>query len=87
MVTKFVLTVRWAVLVEATLAFLGLTDPGSLSWGNMLNHAFRDPLLFTRSAWLWSALPPATAIVMLVLSLAFIAQITEPGPRRVLPEA
>jgi ABC-type dipeptide/oligopeptide/nickel transport system permease subunit len=85
--TKFVLTARWAVLVEATLAFLGLTDPGSISWGNMLNHAFRDPLLFTRSTWVWSALPPATAIVILVLSLALIAQITEPKARRVLPEA
>lgn len=86
-VTKFVLTARWAVLIEATLAFLGLTDPGSISWGNMLNRAFRDPLLFTRNAWLWSALPPATAIVMLVLGLALIAQLTEPRVHRVLPEA
>lgn len=86
-VTKFVLTVRWAILIEATLAFLGLTDPGSISWGNMLNHAFRDPLLFTRNAWVWSALPPATAIVIVVLSLALVAQITEPMARRVLPDA
>jgi len=86
-VTKFVLTARWAVLIEATLSFLGLTDPGSVSWGNMLNHAFRDPLLFTRNAWLWAALPPATAIVILVLSLALIARIAEPRARHVLPEA
>jgi peptide/nickel transport system permease protein len=85
--TKFVLTVRWAILIEATLAFLGLTDPATVSWGNMLNHAFRDPLLFTRSAWLWSALPPATAIVAVVLSLALIAQVTEPRVRPALPDA
>jgi len=85
--TKFILTVRWAILIEANLAFLGLADPGRASWGNMLNHAFRDPLLFTRNAWLWSALPPAMAIVIVVLSLAVVAQLTERRARRVLPEA
>ena len=86
-VTKFVLTMRWAVLIDANLAFLGLADPGTASWGNMLNHAFRDPLLFTRRAWLWSAGPPALAIAVVVVTLAFVAQLTERRERRVLPES
>jgi peptide/nickel transport system permease protein len=86
-VTKFVLTLRWAVLIDANLAFLGLADPASASWGNMLNHAFRDPLLFTRRAWLWSAGPPALAIAALVVTLAFVAQLTERREPRVLPES
>ena len=86
-VTKFVLTMRWAVLIDANLAFLGLADPGTASWGNMLNHAFRDPLLFTRRAWLWSAGPPALAIAMVVVTLALVAQLTERREPRVLPES
>ena len=87
LVTKFVLTMRWAVLIDANLAFLGLADPGTASWGNMLNHAFRDHLLFTRRAWLWSAGPPALAIAVVVVTLAFVAQLTERRERRVLPES
>jgi peptide/nickel transport system permease protein len=86
-VTKFVLTVRWAILIDANLGFLGLSDPGAVSWGSMLNHAFRDPLLFTRAAWMWSAVPPAAAIVAVVLSLALVAQIFETRTRRALPES
>jgi len=86
-VTKFVLTMRWAVLIDANLAFLGLVDPGAISWGNMLNHAFRDPLLFTRRAWLWSTAPPALAIMGVVLSLALVGRLTEPREPRALPDS
>ena len=83
MVTKFVLTMRWAIVIDANLAFLGLSDPGAVSWGNMLNHAFRDPLLFTRPAWVWSAGPPAAAILIVVLSLASAAQVLAQPTRSV----
>ena len=86
-VTKFVLTMRWAVLIDANLAFLGLADPGAISWGNILSHAFRDPLLFTRRAWLWSSAPPALAIMGVVLSLALVGRLTEPREPRALPDS
>jgi peptide/nickel transport system permease protein len=82
-----VLTLRWAVLIDANLAFLGLADPGAISWGNMLNHAFRDPLLFMRPAWLWSTAPPALAIMGVVLSLALVGRLTEPQEPRALPDS
>jgi peptide/nickel transport system permease protein len=72
--TKFLLTVRWAVLMDATLGLLGLTDPGRVSWGSMLHEAFGDPLLFVTGAWLWWAVPPALAIATVSLGLAAIGQ-------------
>ncbi len=68
--TKFLLTVRWAILMEATLSLLGLADPGQASWGTMLQSAFTYPLLFAGEAWLWWALPPAASIALLTLALA-----------------
>lgn len=72
--TKFLLTVRWAVLLEATLGLLGLADPGRVSWGLMLNGAFGYSLLFVNDAWVWWAGPPALAIVLTSLGLMAIGQ-------------
>ncbi|MBI3971537.1 MAG: ABC transporter permease [Chloroflexi bacterium] len=73
MPAKFVLTVRLALFTEATLAFLGLGDPATKSWGAMLGWAFNDPLLFTRGAWLWCVLPPALSISLAVLATSWLA--------------
>lgn len=68
--TKFLLTIRWAILMEATLALLGLGDPARVSWGTILSDAFAYPLLFVGRAWLWWALPPALSIAVVTLALA-----------------
>ena len=68
---KLVLTVRYAVFAEAALAFLGLGSNDALSWGQMLNWAFSDPLLFARPAWPWLVLPPTLAIATLVVASAW----------------
>jgi peptide/nickel transport system permease protein len=72
--TKFLLTVRWAILLEATLGLLGLGDPTRVSWGLMLHQAFGYPLLFVTDAWIWWAGPPALAITATSLGLAAIGQ-------------
>jgi peptide/nickel transport system permease protein len=72
--TKFLLTVRWAILSEAALALMGLGDPSRASWGTMLNSAFAYPLLFIGKAWLWWPLPPALAIAAVTLSLSAIGR-------------
>ena len=93
--TKFLLTVRWAILMEATLALLGLGDPRQVSWGLILHTAFTYPLLFTGPAWSWWAAPPALALAGITLALSVIgrdfelwmnlaaqaAGRQEPGPR------
>jgi ABC-type dipeptide/oligopeptide/nickel transport system permease subunit len=70
---KLVLTVRFAVFAEATLAFLGAGDASAPSWGTTLGWAFTDPLLFNRAVWPWWVLPPAVGIVLLVLSTTWLA--------------
>jgi ABC-type dipeptide/oligopeptide/nickel transport system permease subunit len=70
---KLILTVRFALFAEATLAFLGLGDPAATSWGTMLSWAFRDPLLFSRDAWLWWTGPPALSIALVVLATTWLA--------------
>lgn len=76
---KLVLTVRFAVFGEATLAFLGLGDPSTPSWGGMLGWAFNDPLLFTRPTWGWLVGPPALLITLTVLATTWLAMGLEAG--------
>jgi peptide/nickel transport system permease protein len=75
--TKLILTVRFAVFTEATLAFLGLGDPATISCGTMLNHAFDDPLLFSRPSWPWLVLPPALAIAGLILGAVAVSTLLD----------
>jgi len=76
---KIVLTVRFAVFGEATLAFLGLGDPSTPSWGGMLGWAFNDPLLFTRPTWGWLVGPPALLITLTVLATTWLTTGAEAG--------
>lgn len=52
------------ILIEATLGFIGLGDPGVMSWGYLANNAQR----FLRVAW-WMAVFPGAAILIAVLGL------------------
>lgn len=79
--TKLILTVRFAVFTEATLAFLGLGDPSTISCGTMLSQAFNDPLLFSRPVWPWLVLPPAGVIVGLVLATVWLGRTLGAGAR------
>ena len=50
------------ILIEASLAFLGLGDPNNMSWGYMLRNA--QP--FLRVAW-WMSFFPGVAVALSVL--------------------
>jgi peptide/nickel transport system permease protein len=69
-VSQFIFTVIFAVLTQATLAFLGLENPGTLTWGNMLYLANNDEAL-TSGMWWWFV-PPGLCIALLGTSLALI---------------
>jgi len=59
-----------AILLEASLSFLGLgIQPPASSWGGMLNAAV-SPDVLLNMPWLW--IPPAVAIAITVLSVNFI---------------
>ena len=57
-----------AILVEASLSFLGLGDRSAVSWGYMLNNA--QP--FLRVAW-WLSVFPGLALVLTVLGTNLLA--------------
>jgi len=61
--------VATAILVEAGLAFLGLSDPNVMTWGKMIGDG-RDSL---RTAWYLSAIP-GVAILVTVLGLSLVGE-------------
>ena len=63
-VVQTILTVSAAVLMEATLSFLGLGDPNLISWGLMLNKA---QTFLTIAPWM--AIFPGLAISLFILGL------------------
>ena len=69
-VANAVLTFAGAILTETTLSFIGLGDPFQPSWGQILNAAQSSgaPGL---GAW-WYLVPPATCIVLVVLSFTLL---------------
>lgn len=75
-----------AILVEASLSFLGLGDRSVMSWGYMLNGA--QP--FLRVAW-WLSVFPGAALVLTVLGANLFADaiygLWDPARRRAMPVA
>ncbi|HEY0187929.1 MAG TPA: ABC transporter permease [Cellulomonas sp.] len=69
-VVSVVVTASRAVLSAAGLAFLGLGDPSSWSWGRILYEAQQSGAMV--SAW-WLTLFPSLAILALVLSATLLS--------------
>jgi peptide/nickel transport system permease protein len=69
------LTVALAILAETTLAFLGLGDPTRVSWGSMLQDAFRVGAITTGS-W-WFIVPPGVCVALVVLAFTLVGQALE----------
>jgi peptide/nickel transport system permease protein len=70
LVANTVLVFGGAILTETTLAFVGLGDPFAPSWGQILNSAEQQGAP-TLGAW-WYIVPPATCIVLVVLSFTLV---------------
>ena len=67
---QFILAASNAILIEASLSFLGLGDPTAKSWGSILYYA-QVRSAFLTGAWLWWGLPPGLLITLAVLGFAF----------------
>ncbi|PVH30127.1 ABC transporter permease subunit [Pararhodobacter oceanensis] len=63
-----------SIIAEATLSFLGLGPPQSISWGGILHDARLSGAW--RTAWWWN-LPPGILIMTTVLSVFFISRSLE----------
>jgi peptide/nickel transport system permease protein len=57
-----------AILLEASLSFIGAGDPNVMSWGRMLNNAQQ----YMRQAW-WTAAFPGAAISLMAMGVALMA--------------
>jgi peptide/nickel transport system permease protein len=68
--SQFIMAASNAILLEASLSFLGLGDPLNKSWGTTLYYA-QARSAFLTDAWLWWILPPGVLITALVIGFAF----------------
>jgi peptide/nickel transport system permease protein len=69
-VSQFIFAMIFAILTQATIAFLGVVDVSQLTWGNMLYFAWNDEALQS-GAWWWFV-PPGACIALLGMGLALI---------------
>jgi len=85
MIATTVLTVAQAIFVETALAFLGLGDPGRVSWGSMIYNAF-DRGAVSAGAW-WALIYPGVAVAVVVLACSLVGQAIEAklNPRSRVP--
>jgi peptide/nickel transport system permease protein len=65
-----ILTIAIAILSESQLAFLGLGDPKSKSWGTVIEEAFNSGAL-SLHAWWW-LMAPSLCIVLVVLAFTMV---------------
>ena len=66
--------VNWSIAAEASIAFLGFGDPNVPSWGQILHIVFTTGN--SRVAWWWIT-APGLAIVLLLVSIFFVARALE----------
>ncbi|AOY76223.1 ABC transporter permease [Clostridium formicaceticum] len=74
MTVSFIKLVSRAIVAEAGLAFLGLGDPTSKSWGLMLNHAMAFRGIYFTDFWKWWVLFPLICTMTVVLAVSFIGK-------------
>ncbi|WP_217214793.1 ABC transporter permease [Streptomyces sp. AC550_RSS872] len=69
------LMISSSVLAEATLAFLGVSDPTVLSWGGLLQDA-REAGAVSSGNW-WYLVPPGIAIAVVALAFTLCGRAVE----------
>ena len=76
LVVGFIYSLRRAIFLEAGLAFIGITDPGSVSWGMMMKEALDFSYL---NAWTWWLIPAGVALSLTIVATTFIGHSMEPA--------
>lgn len=67
---SFIGSVMYAIMMEATISFLGMGDPNTISWGIMLYNVQTSSSMLI-GAW-WELLAPCMALTLLVTGLALL---------------
>jgi len=75
LVANTVLLVALAIFAETFITFLGLGDPSVVSWGRLIENAFKDDAVLN-NAW-WAIIWPGVCVTVLVLACTMIGQAIE----------
>jgi peptide/nickel transport system permease protein len=73
--SRYIMTAAQAVMLEASLSFLGIGDPLRVTWGRMINIAYRRGA-FIRGAYNW-LLPPGICIALVIVAFYCVNQFFE----------
>jgi peptide/nickel transport system permease protein len=63
-----------SIIMEASLAYLGISDPTSKSWGMMLNRGMSFSGIYFTEFWKWWVLSPLIALIALILSIMLVSR-------------
>jgi peptide/nickel transport system permease protein len=75
LIANTVLTIALAVFLETYIAFLGLGDPSTISWGKLIENAFLGNAVLN-NAW-WAVVPPGLAVTVVILACTMVGQSME----------
>jgi peptide/nickel transport system permease protein len=75
LVANTVITIAVAIFDESALAFLGLENPATVSWGTILEHA-NDRTAASNGAW-WAVVPAGACIAAVVVGCYLLGSAIE----------
>ncbi|HEX5559744.1 MAG TPA: ABC transporter permease [Gaiellales bacterium] len=75
LVANTVLTIAIAVFAETYIAFLGLEDPSTISWGKLIQNSLTGGAIFHK-AW-WAIIPPGLCVTVVILAATMMGQAME----------
>jgi peptide/nickel transport system permease protein len=75
LVANTVLTVAIAIFAETYITFLGLGDPSLISWGKLIENAFKGDAVLN-DAW-WAIIPPGVCVTLVILACTMIGMAME----------
>jgi peptide/nickel transport system permease protein len=75
LIANTVLTVAVAIFDETALAFLGLGDPTSITWGNIIEFAFLRTAI-SSGAW-WAVIPAGLCVALVIMACFWLGQAIE----------
>jgi peptide/nickel transport system permease protein len=70
LIANTVLMVALAIFAETYITFLGLGDPSLISWGKLIENAFKGDAVLN-NAW-WAIIPPGVCVTLVILACTMI---------------
>ena len=70
LIANTVLMVAVAIFAETYITFLGLGDPALISWGKLIENAFKGDAVLN-NAW-WAIVPPGLCVTLVILACTMV---------------